>query len=1123
MKESPTYLNLLDKLNAFTRKYYLNNFLRGALLWIGLVLLSYIAINVLEYEFWFETGVRKALFYGFLLIAAVTAGVWMGIPLLKYFNLSSRIDNKTAAKIIGNHFPEVQDKLLNILQLKEQSKSLEDSSLLIASIEQKTENIKLVNFPTAIDLKENRKYLKYALPPLAVLLLFIIAAPNVITDSTQRLLNNNTVYEKPAPFQFDLLLKDLEVLQFSDVDIDVEVDGEYLPNDAQILINGYSYGMRKTGPNAFSYQLKNIQSDRTIQFQSGSVVSRPYAIKVIGKPSIESFKIELSYPKYLGKRDEVIKNTGDIIVPVGTQLNWVFSTLNTDDLSYLSSEKSDSLLHAQKSPNIKGEFLSKTHALNHEELKFYVSGNNITNADSVSYNISTIPDNYPIINVEKFSDSTLNAPIFFVGKARDDYGISALQFRYYIIDAHGKKGDTHTRKIEISRGLEVDFEDVFNLQDINLKPGEQINFYYQVYDNDAVNGPKSSRSPIMSVAKPSIEEYEKMEEQNVEDITSNLMRAFQQNEQLKQEIEKLRNKLLSQQDVNWQDKKALEDLLKLQKEIQEKIEEARDKFKENKENQKEFNDPDEALQEKQDLLEELLDKMDQKSELEELLEKIQELMQELDKDKSLEMMDEMDKRQKEQDLDLDRLKELFKTLQLERDIQQQMEKIEELAEKEMDLSEEAKNTDSNDKEAQDALMEEHQKLMDEFEKVKDKMEEIAKDNKKLAKPKDIGDPEKDMHNIMDDMQQGQENLGDDNNSGASEKMKDAAKQMQQMSQKMQNSMASGGMEQMQEDLKTLRQLLENLVTISFDQEDLINDFKRIDNHTPLYVENVQGQFKLKEDFSMVEDSLRALGKRVFQLEPYIMEKVGEVNDNIKQSLDFLEERQTQFAANHQQRTMKAVNDLAVMLSETMEQMQMEMSQQMEGSQMCENPGMSNPSSDGDAPMDKISEGQKGLNEEMQKMAEENKEKMQSGEDGLSSEDFARMAKEQAQLRKMLEKYSESKREQGLGDKSLQDIIDQMEQLEKNLVNKRLTSEMLKRQEEIMTRLLEAQNADRQQKMDEKRKAETVKKEREKEIPPALAEYLQKRKNEIEVLKRTSPPLKPFYKALIDEYYQSLRN
>lgn len=191
--------------------------------------------------------------------------------------------------------------------------------------------------------------------------------------------------------------------------------------------------------------------------------------------------------------------------------------------------------------------------------------------------------------------------------------------------------------------------------------------------------------------------------------------------------------------------------------------------------------------------------------------------------------------------------------------------------------------------------------------------------------------------------------------------------------------------------------------------------------------------------------------------------------------------------------------------------------------MCENPGMSNPSSDGDAPMDKISEGQKGLNEEMQKMAEENKEKMQSGDDGISSEDFARMAKEQAQLRKMLEKYSESKREQGLGDKSLQDIIDQMEQLEKNLVNKRLTSEMLKRQEEIMTRLLEAQNADRQQKMDEKRKAETVKKEREKEIPPALAEYLQKRKNEIEVLKRTSPPLKPFYKALIDEYYQSLRN
>src|SRR5699024_9411200 len=114
-------------------------------------------------------------FYGFIAVAIGTAFLWMGIPLLKYFNIGSRISNAQAATIIGNHFPEVQDKLLNVLQLKEQADIDVDNSLLLASIEQKTGNLQVVNFPKAIDLKQNRKYLKYALPPLVILLLLIIA------------------------------------------------------------------------------------------------------------------------------------------------------------------------------------------------------------------------------------------------------------------------------------------------------------------------------------------------------------------------------------------------------------------------------------------------------------------------------------------------------------------------------------------------------------------------------------------------------------------------------------------------------------------------------------------------------------------------------------------------------------------------------------------------------------------------------------------------------------------------------------------------------------------------------------------------------------------------------------
>ncbi len=1127
MNESNTYLQLIDKLNAFIKKYYLNKLLRGVLLWIGLVFFFYLVINLLEYQFWFNTGMRKVLFYGFLVLAIGTGIKWLVIPMLKYFNLSEQISKSDAAIIIGKHFPEVQDKLLNVLQLKEQADQGVDNSLLLASIEQKTANMQLINFPTAIDLGKNRKYLKYALPPLLLLLLLIIAAPNIITHSTERLIHNNREYEKPAPFKFLLSQKDLKVVQFSDISLDVRIEGKYFPEEVQIIVDGYPYTMRKDGPNKFHHEIKNIQADERIQFQAGEVKSRPYLIEVIGKPSIESFKIQLDYPAYIGKKDEVIKNTGDVVVPVGTKLNWIFSTLNTDKLTYHSTEfKSDSVAVAEASPNVRGEYEMQNRAMRHENITFYVSGNNLMKADSVTYGISTIPDNYPIINVEKFRDSSLNSPIFFVGEARDDYGISDLFFRYFIIDAQGNKGELHSRKIAVKRGLTVGFDDVFKVGELDLQPGEQVNFYFQVYDNDAVNGHKSSRTQIMSIAKPTMEEYEQQEEENEKTITSNLEEAFKQNKELKKNIEKLRNKLLSQQEVTWQDKKMLEELLKMQEKIQEKIKKAQEKYKENLENQKEFDKPSEEMKKKQEQLKELFKEAQEKSEIQKMLEKLRKLMQELNKDQSLNMVKQMKSQQSEQDLELDRLKELYKTLEVERDIQQEIEKLKKLAEKQEKLSKETQKSDAENKENQEKLENKQEKLNDEFNKIKKEMKDIMQRNKQLAQPKDLGNPKQKMYNIQQDMNKSQQGLQQNKNGKASDKMKDAADKMRKMAEQMKSRMAQGNAQQMQMNLKALRQLLENLVTISFNQEDLINDFQNINIHTPLYVKKVQGQFKVKEDFAMVEDSLRALSKRVLKLESYIMEKVREVNDNMEESLSFLEERKVGQASNHQHRIMKSLNDLAVMLSETMENIQMQMSKKMPGSQMCNKPkpGSKNPGSKGKVPMNKITQGQKKLSEKMKKMAQQNRKKSKNGKkNGMTSEEFAKLAKQQAQLRKMLEEYNESLREQGNGQKKLQEIINKMNKMETNLVNKRLTAEMLKRQQDIVTRLLEAENAERQRKMSKKRKAETAENHEKEKIPPAMAEYLQERKNEIEVLKRVSPSLQPFYKALVDEYYQSLRN
>ena len=82
--------------------------------------------------------------------------------------------------------------------------------------------------------------------------------------------------------------------------------------------------------------------------------------------------------------------------------------------------------------------------------------------------------------------------------------------------------------------------------------------------------------------------------------------------------------------------------------------------------------------------------------------------------------------------------------------------------------------------------------------------------------------------------------------------------------------------------------------------------------------------------------------------------------------------------------------------------------------------------------------------------------------------------------------------------------------------------MMKRQQEILTRLLEHEKAERQQEYDEKRKSEQAS-QQERRMPPSLEEYIKKREAEIDMYKAVSPSLKPYYKTLVDEYFKSLKS
>ena len=132
-----------------------------------------------------------------------------------------------------------------------------------------------------------------------------------------------------------------------------------------------------------------------------------------------------------------------------------------------------------------------------------------------------------------------------------------------------------------------------------------------------------------------------------------------------------------------------------------------------------------------------------------------------------------------------------------------------------------------------------------------------------------------------------------------------------------------------------------------------------------------------------------------------------------------------------------------------------------------------------------------------------------------------LAKEQAQIRKQLMELRDEMGENGEKGK-IDKILEDMEENERDIINNRITQETINRQEDILTRLLEAENADREQDKDDKRKSTEWEFEPEN-MSPEFLEYQQQKKAQEELLKTTPVQLTPFYKKKVNSYFNTIIN
>ncbi|MBT0607139.1 DUF4175 family protein [Aequorivita echinoideorum] len=1133
-----TFSIIQQKLEQFIKKYYTNELIKGTILFFAIGLLYLLFTLLVEYFLWLNPAARRVLFWSFIIVEFALFVRFIAFPLAKLFKFQKGISYEDASKIIGNHFPEVSDKLLNVLQLNQNRK---ESELLAASIDQKATDLQPIPFKSAINFKKNAKYLKYAAIPILIFALFsALGGLEIFSSSYTRVLHYDTAYEPPAPFSFIVMNENLNAIENKSFTLKVRTEGTAIPENASIDYDGETYYMQQLAPGLFEYTFAQPTDAIPFNLKANKVTSRQYVLDIVNTPSLINFEMFLDYPSYTGKQDETMKSTGNATIPEGTHVRWNVSTKNT---TAVTLKTADTVFSFSEKNQV---FDFKKGIYNRMDYAITTSNKQLKDYENLAFTLNVVKDQFPEIDVESKQDSTDSQRVFFLGQISDDYGLTKLRLVYY---PEGEEEKSKMENLQLSKGNFDQFTFSFpgNLQ---LNEGVSYEYYFEVFDNDAIHNFKSTKSGIYSFRKFTKDELEEEQLQNQKEAIQGLDKSLEDLKDRKQTLEELSRTQKEKKELNYNDKKKLENFIQRQKQQEQMMKNFSKELKEELQNFQPEKEKDDFKQQLEKRLEENEERL---KENEKLLDELEKIQDKIEKEQLTEKLDNLSKQNKNQERNLEQLLELTKRYYVEKKAEKLAEELYKLGDEQEKLADGPENENTKEKQ---------EELNEQFEKYQEEMEELQKENDELKNPMEIPKDEPGEKQVENDQQKATENLDKNQKQDASKSQKNAGKKMKEMGKKMQMDMQSGQMETIEEDAKMLRQIVDNLVTFSVEQEDLMENFKKIEYGNPTFGKKLNVQNDLKINFEHIDDSLFALSLRQPLLGNEINSKLINIEYNIEKSLERLAQNESRQGIGNQQYTVTNSNDLAVLLSDLLNNMQMQMQMQASGSgsgKGAPSPGKGQGSGRGFQLPD-IIEKQESLEEKMKEGLEKGQNKGKgkgekegqgqgngkgdgqgSGEgdngrdgktgksgnesngDGQNGEGNAEdlngelfeIFKQQQQLRQQLQDRLNKDGFNGNGG----NLLKKMEGIEQQLLDKGFNQNTLQQMMNLKYELLKLDKAEFEQGQETKRESKTNRqsfKNTNRVSPEEIKKYF----NTTEILNRESLPLKREYKNKVQDYFKN---
>ena len=940
----------------------------------------------------------------------------------------------------------------------------------------------------------------------------------------KRVVNYQTSYSPPAPFEFVVANTSLTTLENESFTLKVQTKGPVVPEAVLIIYDNVSYLLKSLSPGVFVYEFLQPKMTLNFKLSSGDVISKSLELTVVPTPVVLGLDLYVYPADYTRQPPKKIANNGNATVPEGAMLKWELFTKSTDSVVFLTG------LSRSFFDKSNQQFTYSKQVFSSQSYTIQTSNLNLANFETLDYFISVIKDKPPKIQVQMKRDSTLEAPLYFYGQVSDDYGLRELNLHYFPTD---NPNGIKRISLPITQGSFLEFTHSFP-SNLALLDDTAYSLYFEVFDNDPIHNYKTTRSRTFRYNHKSEAQIEALRINEQSQVSSALQKALKALAREDKTLKEISKNQKETPRLNYTDQLKLKQFLERQK-SQDKLLERLNKTMQKNLSQFKKDDTDPF---KKQLQERLKAKQENLLKNEKLLEEIKKIASKITKEDLAIKLDEIAKQSKNKQRSLEQLLELTKRYYVTKKAEQINNKLKALSEAQEQLSK--TSSENNTKLAQ-------VNLNDSFDELRKEIEALKKDNNSLSKPLSLTDNPTLEESIVKDQQSALEDLEKKEGSSDSEmkksalsqaqkSQKKAAQKLQQMLQQMSQQMGAGGAKQLAEDAEVLRQILDNLILFSFEQEALMGRFNLAPSKPRDYAVQLLKQSNLRNHFEHVEDSLFALSLRQPMISEPINKEVTEVFFNIDKSLALLSENELQKGLSAQQFVMMATNKLADLLSDALSNMEAQlqpspgqgegemqlpdiiMSQEALSEKIKKQLGEKGQESEGDSGDPKSGNKGKEPGDKKGPDPSTGSEGSNSGQGSVNegnSGDLFEIFKQQQELRAALQELLQ-KNGISASDNAL---LKSMSKIEESLINNGVTQKTVDQMKALKHQLLKLNKATLQQGEDSKRQSDTSI-DALSEEPAVSPETIKQYFNTTEILNRQSLPLRQNINKKVQEYFKT---